>query len=230
MGVDAIYNIETTTDTTTPIRGEIHLDGHNFEYEVYLLPIIGGTNKHSLEQNFIKRIGNRFQNGKHCLDITEEIVRKNILNNEYSAIIFVKNKAHNDSASATLQYYDWCNSGINQIWINDLCRIADKKKQPVSPVKVLFKVVEMITLQYIKELRHINLFVDNLKPDRNILINLYKNYGFKPMSREKCAMQDSVNKYTIMRRRIFRRVRGKSSKRRSVSGGHRKTLRDRQKK
>ena len=95
-----------------------------------------------------RRLGNRIQNGKVCLDVTEELARDNIENADYSAIVFVKNKNHDDEASGTMQYFNWCSDNQDdpneaQIWINDLCRISTEKQQ-VSPLEVLIKLFESI--------------------------------------------------------------------------------------
>ena len=216
MGVDAIYD-NNTNDTTKPITGTINLAGHKFQYEVFLLPIIG-PNKEVVEQELIKRLGTRIQNGKHCLDITEDKVKQNMTAGEYSAMIFVKNAKHDDNASASLQYHDWCNSGKNQMWINDLCRVSSSK-QTVSPVKVLFQVVEMITRKYATELNHVNLFVDNHKLEsRDVLVSIYKKYGFSVVSRTKCLNFDPESKYIVMRKRMSQRA---STRR--IGGGRRST-------
>jgi len=221
MGADSIYN-DTITDTSKPIIGKIHLEGHEFDYEVYLLPVIG-ENKDKVEKDLIKRIGNRMQKGKHCLDIDEAVVSKNIENNEYSAIAFVKNHAHDDSASGTIQYYDWCESGKNQMWINDLCRITTDK-QSASPIKVLLKVFELITKTHTKGLRYINLMVDNEDEEGSkVLIEIYKKYGFSIMKENQCLMDDPDNEYTLMRKPLVK-SQTRSKSKRSKGGRRRKTV------
>lgn len=217
MVAQELYNAETL-DTTKPILGEEHLDGHDFEYEVYLLPIMG-SEKELVENDLIRRLGSRMQNGKHCLDIDETVVRKNIENNEYSAIVFVKNKNHDDVASGTLQYYDWCETGKPQIWINDLCRISTSK-QSASPIKVLLKVFETITKKYTKRLRHVNLMVDNENLDQaRVLIGIYKKYGFRILRTPDCDMDDPTSEYTLMRKELDKKSPSRSRKSRTSKGG-----------
>jgi len=214
MVAQVIYNTETL-DTTKPIVGTVQMDNHEFEYEVYLLPILGDE-KDSVERDLIARLGGRLQNGKHCLDIDETVVSRNIENGEYSAMAFVKNKHHDDVASGTLQYYDWCNTGKPQMWINDLCRISTSK-QAASPVKALLKVFELITKKHTKRLRYINLMVDNENPEQaKVLISIYGKYGFEIM---KCAMDDPDNEYTLMRKRLDRTSPSKTRKSRTSKGG-----------
>jgi hypothetical protein len=235
MGADSIYN-DTILDTSKPITGKIHLEGHEFDYEVYLLPIIG-DDKEKVEKDLIHRIGNRMQKGKHCLDIDEAVVSQNIENNEYSAIGFVKNHAHDDSASGTMQYYDWCESGKNQMWINDLCRITTDK-QSASPIKVLLKVFELITKTHTKGLRYINLMVDNEDVEGSkVLIEIYKKYGFSIITKKNCFMDDPDNEYTLMHKPLdrtaskskARRTRGQSKPRRKTVKFNEKTSRSKSK-
>ena len=226
MGVYPIYK-EGTKDTTRPIIIEKSLDGHDFKIEIYLLPIVGKGIK-KVKTELINRLGNRRQNEKPCLGIDEGLVSENIENNEYSAIIFVKNKKEGikDEASGTLQYYNWCTpephlhqDGEKQIWINDLCRITDPsldKKSLPSPIKVFLLVVE----EYVKKelnLNHIDLMVENKDEDtKKALINVYSRYGFEVIDETKCNMKDDdnemkdddnelkdkKNEYTIMRKEI----------------------------
>jgi len=224
MGADPIYDSKTN-DTTVPLTGELQLKGEHFKYEVYLLPIIGADNNKitAVEEDLIKRMGNRMQNGKHCLHIDETIVSRNIENNEYSAIVFVENIQHNDAASGTLQYYDWCNKGKKQLWINDLCRISTSK-QPVSPIKVLFNVFEILVKKYKKSSKYLHLFVDNEdKNGSSVLIDIYKKYGFDVVTNRECKMDNPDNKYTIMRKQIKKISQSKTIKRKSKGG--RKTKR-----
>lgn len=205
-------------DTTVPIRGELRLDGEDFEYEVYLMPILG-DDEVTVKQDLIKRLGGRMQNGKHCLNIDETVVSTNIEKGDYTAIAFIKNKHYDDTASGTLQYYDWCNLTRQQMWINDLCRISTNK-QAASPVKALLKVFELITIRYTKGLRFINLMVDNENREQaQILISIYGKYGFEIIKRQACRTDDPANKYTLMRKRLDRSLPPKSKKSRTSRGG-----------
>jgi len=222
MGAEPLYDIEDTEDTTRPIVGELHLEGHDFKYEIYLLPILG-DDEEKVEGELIKRMGNRMQKGKHCLDIDEEVVEQNIENDEYSAIVFIENKNHDDVASGTLQYYDWCGEGKKQIWINDLCRITTSK-QTASPIKALLKVFEIVAKKYAKRLNYVHLMVDNEDVEGSkVLIEIYKKYGFDIVTKSKCAMDDPDNEYTLMRKRIKKRLR---LTKKTKSKGGRKTCRN----
>lgn len=219
MGADPLYD-DKTNDTTIPLTGEVRIEGEDFKYKAYLLPIIGDDDDKimEVENELITIIGNRMQNGKHCLDIDETIVSDNIDNDEYSAIVVVENKHHNDIASGTIQYYDWCKIGKKQIWINDLCRISTNK-QKVSPIKALLKVFEKLTKKYVKKSDYIYLMVDNEDQiGAPVLIDIYKKYGFEVTTKTECAMDDPDNEYTLMRKRIKKKLRSKTKKHNSKGG------------
>jgi len=223
MGADPIYDSKIN-DTTLPLTGELRLKGEHFKYEVYLLPIIGADNNKiaAVEEDLIKRMGNRMQNGKHCLYIDESIVRENIENDEYSVVAFIHNKNHDDVASGTLQYFDWCESGNEQLWMSDLCRISTSK-QSVSPIKALIKVFENLSKKYTSHLKYLHLMVDNEdQVGAPVLIKIYEKYGFDIVSKSKCTMDDPDDEYTLMRKKIKRVSR---TTRNLKSHGGRKTRR-----
>ena len=217
MGVEKIYKGDVK-DTTQPIKGELHLEGEDFEYEYFLLPIIG-QNKSETEKMLISRLGNRMQNEKKCLDIDEELVTTNIENDEYSSIVFIKNKQDDDVASGTMQYYDWCENGKSkgkpQIWVNDLCRIATKKR-PISPVKALLVVFELIAAKYVKGMRYIHLMVDKEKPEQaEVLTNIYGKYGYVIVEKKDCELEGE-DEYILMKKKIDRKGVKTSVKRQSI--------------
>jgi len=206
------------------ITGNIHLGGQDFEYEVYFPRVSQDANE---KEEIIKRLGSRIKNGAACLGLDENLARKHIANNEYVAVGFVTNKHHDDAASGTLQYFDWCDHKKRveerrgkQIWINDLCRITNGKKPDQSPVKILFRVFEKTVTDFLHlTLRHVYLMVktDLLPPlisdGAKVLIKIYEKYGFSVVRPSECHVQD---KYIIMRKGISRRV---------VGGGKKRTMR-----
>jgi len=204
MGVKKIYK-NNIKDTTQSIKGELHLEGEDFEYEYFLLPIIG-NNKSETEQLLISRLGNRIQNEKKCLDIDEELVATNIDNDDYSSVVFIKNKNHDDVASGTMQYYDWCESGKSkgkpQIWVNDLCRITTQKRS-VSPVKALLVVFELIAAKYVKGIQYIHLMVDKEEPKQaEVLTKIYGKYGYTIVDSIDCGLDG--DEYILMKKKIDR--------------------------
>ena len=223
MGVEKIYK-NNIKDTTQSIKGELHLEGEDFEYEYFLLPIIG-NNKSETEQLLISRLGNRIQNEKKCLDIDEELVTTNINNDEYSSVVFIKNKHHDDVASGTMQYYDWCESGKSkgkpQIWVNDLCRITTQKRS-VSPVKALLVVFELIAAKYVKGIRYIHLMVDKEEPKQaEVLTKIYGKYGYTIVDSMDCGLDG--DEYILMKKKIDRKSVNLSVKRESVRASSHKS-------
>lgn len=216
MGVEKLYK-DATVDTSEPMKGEVHLEGEDFEYEYFLLPIIG-PRKVETEKHIISRLGNRIQNGKKCLDIDEELVANNIKNEEYSCVVFIKNKKHDDLASGTMQYFDWCGTGKPQIWVNDLCRISTEKRT-VSPMKALLTVFEMIAAKYVKGVKHVYLMVDKEHPEEAaVLTKIYGKYGYTVA--ENCAM-DGEDEFILMRKKLDRKSI-KTSVKKSKRASHKK--------
>jgi len=196
MGVEKIYP-DDMIDTTQAVVGELALQGEEFKYEIFFLPIVGAS-KDTTEKMLIARLGNRIQNGQRCLDIDEALVAENIENDEYSAIVFVKNKNYDDAASGTMQYYDWCENGTPQIWINDLCRIATQKRD-VSPTKALLQVFETIVTKYVKGTRDIRLMVDKHNMEEAIVLTtIYSKYGYSIVDQRECG----IDEYFIMKKPI----------------------------
>lgn len=220
-----------------PLYGIMNIDGTDFEYELYLLPILSSNpDKNMIEKDLIQRLGSRIKNGKTCLDIGVDVVERNIKNNEYCAMAFITNKKCNDSASGTLQLFDWCsntqpvrNKGEKQIWVNDLCRITAGKKGKVSPVKALFKLFEKTTIDLLgKNARHLYLMVDNKQPaqdlskEAQVLINIYKKYGFSRVSVDNCNFGSN---HIIMKKSIDVNKSSNLTKKRGLFGGKRRRLR-----
>jgi len=219
MGVEKIYP-DDMIDTTQAVVGELVLQGEEFEYEIFFLPIVGAS-KDTTEKMIIARLGNRIQNGQRCLDIDEALVAENIENDEYSAIVFVKNKNYDDAASGTMQYYDWCENGTPQIWINDLCRIATQKRD-VSPTKALLQVFETIVAKYVKGVKQIHLMVDkhDLK-EAIVLTTIYSKYGYSIVDPHECG----VDEYFIMKKPIGLRGGRRTRRGRRRRQNRSKTLR-----
>jgi hypothetical protein len=179
----------------TRFEGKIKHEGVKFTYEVYLFPIVEESDN-TIKESLIKRIGNRIKDGKICLDIDETIVRRNIDNNDYSAMAFVKNISDPDShdeASGTIQYFDWCQEGKPQLWLCDLCRITGGKEKPaVSPLKALMCVFENVCIKLLKnKQKYLNLMVETGKTDTDILVSIYKKYGFK-IIKSGCVVEDTI--------------------------------------
>jgi hypothetical protein len=152
----------------------------NYEYTLYL-PVLVEPERSEV----ITKFGNRMQKGKICLDINETVVSNYLDGGDVSAYIIVNEVGSDETASGTLQIYDWC-SGNKQslpnafVWINDVCRILGPSgvKTTTSPIGALFYFMEQLTVQNIKK-SDIYLFVDTHDESNKIaLTNIYKNYGF----------------------------------------------------
>jgi len=173
------------------IEGERVFKGSTFHYLLYLNPsYLAKEDKQYIVDNF----GDRMVKGQVCLDITKTDTRRNLRNKEYSAIAFVKNaqmpEGSKDEGSGALQFYDWCEKGRPQLWVNDLCRVTEflpgQHKPTVSPIEFLFSLFEEYAKT--KNLQNLYLMVDEDK--RAILTPIYTNYGFTITA--DCAPNDSI--------------------------------------
>ena len=127
------------------VTGHKEYKDNTFTYTIYYNP-------HKLtddtKNTIIKLFGNRIQKGEHCLDITEKIVRNNINNEVYDALIHVENIDIDDSATGTLQYRAYCNKNSSKkLWISDLCRVNNSLigSPHISPIHVLLDVIEELS-------------------------------------------------------------------------------------
>lgn len=233
----ALYGVNNN-ETETKKLGTMNVDGTEFEYEIYLLPILStNPDKYVIEKDLIQRLGTRTKNGKLCLDIGVDIVEKNLKNDEYSAMAFIKNKKCNDSASGTLQYMDWCSNtekirtnGEKQIWVNDLCRITRDKKSRVSPVKALFRLLEQTIIELLgKKADYLYLMVDNKQPiqdlskEAEVLINIYKKYGFSIVDAANCNF--GSNNIVVMKKSIDVTKSSNLTKKRGLFGAKGRRIR-----
>jgi hypothetical protein len=186
----------------TRFEGKIKHEGVKFSYELFLFPIVEESDS-AIKESLIKRIGNRIKDGKICLDIDETIVRRNIDNNDYSAMAFVKNISDPDSqdeASGTIQYFDWCQEGKPQLWLCDLCRITGGKEKPaVSPLKALMRAFEDVCIKLLKnKQKYLYLMVEEGNHETDILVSIYKKYGFEIVN-SGCVVENTI----VMRRSIY---------------------------
>ena len=152
----------------------------NYEYILYLPNLVDPE-----RSEVITKFGNRMQKGKICLDVNEAIISNYLDRGDVSAYIIVNEVGSDETASGTLQIYDWCSGNKKLlanafVWINDVCRILGPSgvKTTTSPIGPLFYFMEQLTVQNIKK-SDIYLFVDTHdEGNKNALTNIYKNYGF----------------------------------------------------
>ena len=100
---------------------------------------------------------------------------RNIDDEDVSAFFIVNVDGIDNVASGSLQIYNWCRTrkGYNDVWINDVCKIASddvilqEKTTPGStgvPVDVMFMLMEqLVALNLGKD--YIKLFVENESSD-----------------------------------------------------------------
>jgi len=146
------------------VIGQKEYRDNTFTYTIYYNPHeLTDDNK----EKIIKLFGNRIQKGKKCLGITEKIVRDNINDKTYDALIYVKNDRIDidDSASGALQYRNYCKKkSSKQLWISDLCRVNNSPigSPHISPIRVLLDVIEELSKE--NNINENYLMVDKDKP------------------------------------------------------------------
>jgi|688.fasta_scaffold48824_7 hypothetical protein len=178
-----------------------------YEYILYLPTLIDPE-----RSEVITKFGNRMQKGKKCLDIDEAYVVECLDIGSISAYIIVNQVGSDETASGTLQIYDWCSGNKKQllsnayVWINDVCRILGPSgvKTTGSPVGALMYFMEQLTVQNIKK-TDIHLFVDTQDEiNKNVLTNIYsKTYGYIENSIDDttiCPVNGAVSTYMTMKK------------------------------
>ena len=189
MPVDLLYP-ETAIRHSNIIHDEL-----TFSSELYINP---SSQPKPIQSSIVQRLGNRLVNGAPCLSITPADVRKNIRNNEYSAVGFTKNTEADDVASGTLQYYDWCGTGKPQLWINDLCRVRTAPERPrVSPTLILLQLFESFAREC--GLTPIYLIVEAAQTQ---LPGIYNGYGYTATT--DCA----IDGYIVMNKDLIQHTMG----------------------
>lgn len=148
-------------------RGIRIIDGHTFDYVLFLTPHRLGTDDHALIIDILT--------GGKCLGLGRELVEDRLRGREYSAVGKVTNRDIPDSAVGVLQYQDLCDEGAPQLWMNELCRYRDPaaSSQPTakSPAAVLVELFEALGREYKIPAIHLAA-VDAAHPD------IFVGYGF----------------------------------------------------
>jgi len=168
------------------ISGTLAYNDQTFTYTIYPNP---HNQVPKIKNELIELFGNRIQKGKHCLDITEDIVKEYITNKQYTALIYVKNNNTDDSATGALQYWDWCEAGIKQLWISDLCRVNNtNSRSNISPISVLFDIIKNFSIE--KGITENYLMVERETPGTEKLLEIYGKYGFKRV--DSCVVENMI--------------------------------------
>ena len=196
-------------------KRRIRIKGEEFEVELFYSP---QNLPEKLQDELADRIGGRLISGKPCLEITKNNAAFSIENEDYSVIGFAKNVKNirpmsDDEASGTLQLYKWCNDDSPpELWLNDLCRITSlkgKDKPETSPLQALLKVFESVAR--VAKLKYMYLMVENKEPERTILPEVYKKYGFRITTCCSLTDDDSLVMRKDLRKR--RKTRKRTHKR-----------------
>ena len=112
------------------------------------------------------------------LQITETDMLDGFAKEDVSAVGFVW--CDPDAwAFASLQYYDWLQSGEPQMWLADLCRMGTKPTER-SPVGELLKLFTDCLLAH--DIKELWLMVDG-DESQEILCRVYESYGFQRVRR-----------------------------------------------
>lgn len=164
--------------------GTINYQAFNYDYTIYLTPLTNSIEKDDIVTYF----GNRRYKGKLCLDTTEQLISNTIDDNDVSAFFIVKVNNIENTASGSLQIFNWCKTRRGaDVWINDVCKISpedvilQEKTTPGStgvPVDVMFILMEQLVVQNLGR-RNIKLFVENEPKNANFLVPRYQRMGFK---------------------------------------------------
>lgn len=172
------------------ITGTIRYNDIDFSYTIYPNP----HRKTDAEKaELVSLFGNRIQKGSRCLEITEEMVAENIVKHNYDALVYVKNNTIDDSATAALQYYNFCDKDPKnrQLWINDLCRVNNSGlsgPELISPIRILLDIIEDFSKS--KGIHDNYLFVESGKPGTAKLLEIYGAYRFS--RNDSCVSDGSI--------------------------------------
>lgn len=180
-------NFTNNTDHSK-FNGTINYKGLDYNYTIYITPFLNPLEKDEIVSYF----GNRTYKGKLCLDTTEEIISNSINDEDVSAFLIVEVNGINNVASGSLQIFNWCDTrkGYNDVWINDVCKIASddvvlqEKNNPGStgvPVDVMFILMEQLVAQNLGK-SYIKLFVENTPSNpanAAFLVPRYEKIGFR---------------------------------------------------
>jgi hypothetical protein len=207
------------------ISGTLSYDDQTFTYTIYPNPHKQDT---KVKNKLIEVFGNRIQKDQKCLGITEAIVEEYIKNEQYTALIYVKNNNTDDSATGALQYWDWCEAGVKQLWISDLCRVNNTNdRSNISPISVLFDVIKDFSIE--KGITENYLMVEREKPGTEKLLEIYGKYGFKIV--DSCVVENMIAmKKSLLSNNNNNNSLAKNMNNMSIKSGGKKSRRTQKKK
>jgi hypothetical protein len=193
----------------------VNFEGVDFEYTIFITPLIKGTEDYEWVVEHIKRRRQKGEPHKSCLGTTKSVIEQHLDEKITSAYGFVRQVGYGDEASGAIQIYDWSKktrkprklqptsfmrrSYSDQAWITDLCRHYDEKieRSRISPVRVLIHLFEQMTASLLNQLS-INLMVENRNEE--VLVPIYERYGFRRIEDKRFYNA----KHILMRKPILR--------------------------
>jgi hypothetical protein len=178
-------------DRSIPLLKKIITDTLSYDDQTFTYTIYPNPHKQDpkIKNKLIEVFGNRIQKGKKCLGISEDIVKEYIKNEQYTALIYIKNNNTDDSATGALQYWDWCEAGVKQLWISDLCRVNNtNSRSNISPISVLFDIIKNFSIE--KGITENYLMVELETPGTEKLLEIYGKYGFKRV--DSCIVENMI--------------------------------------
>lgn len=131
-------------------------------------------NPSELPQKTQKWIVQTIGSSTNGLNITKNDVLKDLEAQNISAYAFVWSSPTN-WAFGCLQYYDWLDKGVPQLWITDVCRLGIKDSTKPSPIQNLVLLLQTITRIY--SVQDVWLMVDDTESSHK-LQTVYEGYGF----------------------------------------------------
>lgn len=185
-------------------RGVRIIDGHTFDYVLFLTPHRLGADDHALIIDILT--------GGRCLGVVQELVEDRLRGREYSAVGKVTNRDVPDSAVGVLQYQDLCEEGAPQLWMNDICRYRDPAaaSPSKSPAAVLVDLFEGLGREFKIPAIHLAA-ADTEHPD------IYVGYGFAGLVEGEAASRIVPEKAIDAKAEIHRHRR--TTRRRLVRKG-----------
>jgi len=151
----------------------------HFAYHIYMRPVLL-PEEH--QEFIVTTMGDRTIDGQPALGTTREVARRSLQNDDYLVFIFVKTlnlpKGSKDEGTAILQYNDWCSRGQPQLWLFDLVRQTKSKKSPISPIQILFSVLEDFARERGVPSMYLMVDQDDSKSHKALTTKVYPKYGY----------------------------------------------------
>ena len=155
-----------------------------FSYHIYMRPVLL-PEEH--QEFIVTTMGDRIVDGQPALGTTREVARQSLYNDDYLLFIIVKTLSNGikDEGTAILQYNDWCsgsglnqNQGVPQLWLFDLVRQTKSKKSVISPIQILFSVLEDFARERGVPSMYLMVDQEDVKSHKALTTKVYPKYGY----------------------------------------------------